>query len=237
MPKKARPSKATAKTGTALSMKAAKTGKKKTPKAKAPGKKVSERKGPEKQGPEKKGPEKKGAAGFSLVVKNILKSKGVSDAQIRAMDRKGIQCREDFAQIGDPGTLADLVGLPQEIADKVMVWACSPTGSGGGQIIVDASDVVYCAHCKTKQPKDYKSGDLCVSCGKQVEPILSCYWCQTTGPGKFCRQCGAEFVPTGELELALLLKRDGLPKDAIPARLRKMTASEKEALWGRVRVR
>ena len=101
--------------------------------------------------------------------------------------------------------------------------------------MLDTSDAVYCVHCRTKQPKDYKSGDLCVSCGKQAEPILACYWCSASGPGKFCRQCGAEFVATAELDLAILLKREGLPKDEVPRRLKGLSAAEKDVLWGRIR--
>jgi predicted amidophosphoribosyltransferase len=101
--------------------------------------------------------------------------------------------------------------------------------------MVESPDAVYCVHCRTKQPKDYKSGDLCVSCGKQAEPILSCYWCSSSGPGKFCRQCGAEFVATSELDLAIHLKREGLAKDEVPTKLRAMSVADKEALWGRIR--
>ena len=99
----------------------------------------------------------------------------------------------------------------------------------------DTADVVYCSHCSAKQPKDYKSGDLCTACGRQAEPILSCFWCGASGPGSFCRACGARFVPMAELELALLLRQEGLPKDEIPRRLQAMEASEKDLLWGRVR--
>ena len=95
--------------------------------------------------------------------------------------------------------------------------------------------MVYCVYCKTRQPKDYKAGDLCPSCGKQAEPVLSCYWCNASGPGKFCRQCGARFVPTGELPLALLLKREGVSKDEIVVKLENMSDADKDALWGRVR--
>jgi hypothetical protein len=116
-----------------------------------------------------------------------------------------------------------------------MAWALASAGGVSAGAVVDTADVVYCVHCRAKQPKDYKSGDLCGSCGKQAEPILTCFWCAASGPGRFCRQCGAEYVPTGELDLALLLKRDGLPKGDIPAKLRSMSPAEKEALWGRVR--
>src|SRR6185295_11060450 len=111
--------------------------------------------------------------------------------------------------------------------------AAAPVGSG--PVLVDSADVVYCVHCKTKQPKDYKSGDLCLACGKQAEPILSCFWCSSSGPGKFCRSCGAEFVPTGELDLAVLLRREGLPKEEIPRKLQSLSPAEKNDLWGRVR--
>jgi len=102
-------------------------------------------------------------------------------------------------------------------------------------VVLEAADIVHCVHCGARQPKDYKSGDLCVSCGKQAEPVFTCYWCSSGGPGKFCRSCGAAFVPTAELDLAILLRREGLPKDEIPIRLRAMSAEEKDVLWGRVR--
>ena len=177
------------------------------------------------------------AKGFSTLEKNILKSKGVTDAQLKKLVEAGIVARADFATVGDAGTLAELTGLKLSIAEKVMAWSGAKTTGGGsiGNLVVESSDIVKCVHCGTKQPKDYKSGDLCVSCGLQAEPVMACYWCSSSGPGKFCRNCGAQFVPTGELELAILLKRDGLAKDEIPVKLEKLSAKEKDALWGRVR--
>ena len=176
---------------------------------------------------------------FSALEKNILKSKGLSDAQLKKLGKAGINSREDFRTVGDAGTLAELVaGISKDTAASVMAWATGAAGSasgGAGSVVVDSPDAVYCIHCRTKQPKDYKSGDLCVSCGKQAEPILSCYWCSSSGPGKFCRQCGAEFVATSELDLAVHLKREGLSKDEIPKKLRSMSAADKDALWGRIR--
>ncbi len=173
---------------------------------------------------------------FSPLEKNILKSKGLSDALFKKLQKAGIKSRDDFKTVGDAGTLAQLVpGLSAGVAEKVLAWANGGGGGGGGKVMVDSADAVYCVHCGTKQPKDYKSGDLCTSCGKQAEPILSCFWCSSSGPGKFCRGCGAEFVATAELDLAVLLKREGLPKDEIPRRLKTMSAAEKEILWGRVR--
>jgi hypothetical protein len=169
-------------------------------------------------------------ARFSVLEKSILMSKGVSEVQVEKMLKSGICDREDFRKVGDAGTLASLVGLSPEIAAKVMAWAL-----GFDSIVVEAGDVVRCVHCGTKQPKDYKSGDLCVSCGKQAEPIMACFWCGSTGPGKYCRRCAAEFVPAGELELAILLKRDGLPKQEIPEKLRGMSQADKDVLWGRAR--
>lgn len=167
---------------------------------------------------------------FSPLEKNILMSKGVSDAEVERIIKSGIRGREDFRKVGDAGTLASLINLPLDTAAKVMAWAL-----GIENIVVESGDVVRCIYCGTKQPKDYKSGDLCVSCGKQAEPIMACYWCGSSGPGKFCRRCGAEFVPTGELELAILLKRDGLPKQDIPEKLRAMSQADKDVLWGRAR--
>jgi len=180
---------------------------------------------------------------FSALEKNILKSKGLTDAQLKKLAKAGINSREDFKIVGDAKTLADLVsGITKEAAAAVMAWvgggaAPASVGGGGGSpsVVVDSPDAVYCIHCRTKQPKDYNSGDLCVSCGKQAEPILSCYWCSASGPGKFCRQCGAEFVATSELDLAIHLKREGLSKDEVPKKLIGMSAAEKDALWGRIR--
>jgi len=178
------------------------------------------------------------AKSFSTLEKNILKSKGLSDAQLKKLAKAGITTREDFKTVGDPATLADLVaGITKDVAAAVIAWATGSAAAavGGGGVVVESADAVYCIHCRTKQPKDYNSGDLCVSCGKQAEPILSCYWCSSSGPGKFCRQCGAEFVSTSELDLAVHLKREGLSKDEVPKKLKAMTAAEKDALWGRIR--
>ncbi len=174
---------------------------------------------------------------FSTLEKNILKSKGVSAAQLKKLLAAGVKGRADFATVGDAATLVELTGMSAATARKVLAWADSrgERPATMGNVVVESADVVYCVHCKTKQPKDYKSGDLCPSCGKQAEPILVCYWCSASGPGRYCRQCAAEFVATGELELALLLKREGLAKEEIPAKLRGLSAEEKEALWGRVR--
>ena len=176
---------------------------------------------------------------FSALEKNILKAKGLTDAQLKKLAKAGISSREDFKTVGDAATLAELVsGVSKDVAAALIAWAtggAATQSGGGGGVIVESADAVYCIHCRTKQPKDYNSGDLCVSCGKQAEPILSCYWCSSSGPGKFCRQCGAEFVATAELDLAIHLKREGLPKDEVPTKLKGMSAAEKDALWGRIR--
>jgi hypothetical protein len=179
------------------------------------------------------------AKGFSALEKNILKAKGLGDAQLRKLVAAGVASKADFATVGDAGTLAELVpGLKADVAAAVFAWAtgaAAPASGGGGRVVVDSADIVVCVHCGARQPKDYKSGDLCGGCGKQAEPILSCFWCSAGGPGRFCRQCGAEYVSTAELDLAVQLKRDGVAKDEIPGRLRKMSATEKDALWGRIR--
>ena len=178
---------------------------------------------------------------FSALEKNILKAKGLNDAQLKKLTKAGINSREDFMTVGDAATLAELVsGITKHAAGAVMAWATgraapAAIAGGGGSVVLDSPDAVYCIHCRTRQPKDYKSGDLCVSCGKQAEPILSCYWCSSSGPGKFCRQCGAKFVSTSELDLAIHLKREGLSKDDVPKKLKAMSAAEKDSLWGRIR--
>jgi hypothetical protein len=174
---------------------------------------------------------------FSTLEKTILKAKGMTDADITRLQKVGVRSRGDFATVGDAKTLTEIAGLKVPVARAVMAWATGSTApaTGAPSVVVESADVVYCIHCQKRQPKDYKVGDLCPACGKQAEPVLSCYWCGQSGPGKFCRACAAEFVPTGELELALLLKRDGVAKDEIAVKLRGMSAKDKETLWGRVR--
>ena len=179
------------------------------------------------------------ADGFSTLETNILKAKGLSDEQLAALIAAGVTSKASFETIGDAATLTELIaGLDGAVAQRVMEWAgVAPkaVASTASRTVIDTADVVYCVHCSAKQPKDYKSGDLCPSCGKQAEPILSCHWCGASGPGKFCRSCGSEFVPTSDYDIALLLKRDGLPKDEIPKRLQAMSTADKDQLWARIR--
>ena len=171
------------------------------------------------------------AAGFSALEANILQGKGMTAAQVKALARAGIRSKADFATVGDADTLAALVrGLSRETAAAVLTWA--RTGGGGG-VVVESADVVYCVHCGTRQPKDWKSGDLCVQCGREAEPVHACFWCNQSGPGKFCRRCGTVFVPDAEVELAAQLKREGVAKDDIPARLAAMSPTDKDALRSR----
>jgi hypothetical protein len=180
-------------------------------------------------------------AAFSALELRILTAKGLTDEQVGRLVEVGVASKADFATVGDAVTLRQLLPeLGQEVADELIAWALGRAGasvptSPSGSLIVESSDAVYCVHCTTRQPKDYSSGDLCIACGKQAEPIMSCHWCSSSGPGTFCRQCGAEFVPTAELDLAILLKREGLAKHEIPAQLRTMSAADKDVLWGRVR--
>jgi hypothetical protein len=193
------------------------------------------------------GPEDILGNSFSTVEKNILSAKGLSAEHLEALAAVGVATRKDLQTVGDAATLRELVAsIDAEVAERVMTWATGHAAAAAaapanpvvsGKMLLDTSDVVYCTHCSAKQPKDYKSGDLCIACGRQAEPILSCFWCSASGPGKFCRACGARFVPTAELDLALLLRQEGLPKDEIPTRLESMSAAEKEQLWGRVRRR
>lgn len=182
-----------------------------------------------------------GMAELSLLERNILKAKGVTDAQIEALPGYGIAAKADFGVIGDAATLAQITGMSLEVATAVMQWAigvapaAAPAAQTPQQITIDSADVVHCVHCKARQPKDYHPGDLCPQCGRQAEPVLACYWCGASGPGKFCRQCGAEHVLSGELELALQLRRDGIPKDDIPKKLGGLSVAEKEALFARAR--
>ncbi len=188
---------------------------------------------------------------FTPLERNILKAKGLTDAQLSRLLETGVSGREDFKTVGNVETLLELMpDLDREVALRVFEWAApavtlpAEPGSNeppysktayGGKVVLDTSDAVFCVHCGHKQPKDYSAGDLCPNCGLQAEPIETCYWCGSSGPGKFCRSCGAVFVSTAELPLALMLRRDGIPKDDIPRKLEAMGPSEKDALWGRVR--
>ena len=182
---------------------------------------------------------------FSALEKNILIAKGLTTEQVDALTAAGVASRDDLKTVGDAETLLELVSsIDPGTAAKVMDWAVGRTtpvpvaavaSAPPTNVVFDSADIVHCVYCSARQPKDYKSGDLCISCGKQAEPVLTCFWCSAGGPGKFCRSCGAEFVPTAELDLGILLRHEGLPKDEIPRRLKTMSAEEKDLLWGRAR--
>ena len=192
---------------------------------------------------------------FTALELNILKAKGLSDAQLAYLAELGVTKREDFSTVASIETLLELMpDLEQSVAARVMEWAgvtaaipaeipTAPkdeftrysSSTYGGKVVLDTSDAVFCVHCGTKQPKDYSPGDLCPNCGRQAEPIETCYWCGSSGPGKYCRSCGATFVRTADLPLALMLRRDGLSKDDIPHKLADLSPSDRDALWGRVR--
>jgi hypothetical protein len=183
------------------------------------------------------------ATEFSILERNILKAKGLTEEQLAALGEMGVLGRADFEQIGTVLTLLELLpALDPGVATRVLEWALptTPILTADTPVIapiinVESSDAVYCTTCNHKQPKDYTPGDLCVNCGRQAEPIEQCFWCGASGPGKRCRNCGAKFVPTAELSLALLLRRDGVAKDDIPRRLLDATPEEKDEMWGRVR--
>jgi len=183
---------------------------------------------------------------FALLEQTILKAKGLTEENLAFLNSAGVASKADFATIGNFETLVEVMpGISPDVARKVMDWAIGHSAAAAApapvqapvesKVVIDSADITYCIHCKARQPKDYKTGDLCPSCGKQAEPVQSCYWCSQSGPGKFCRSCGAEFVPLAEFDLAVLLKREGLAKDEISKRLSGMSSSEKDILWGRVR--
>jgi hypothetical protein len=187
---------------------------------------------PVKKAPARKAPTKKST--LAPLVRSILLGKGMPEAALGRLEAAGLGTREDFRVVGDADTLAELAGVELAVARRVMAWALGSLPGKNGPVVVESGDLPSCVHCGARQPKDFKSGDLCVQCGKQAEPVFACYWCGASGPGRFCRGCGATFVSPGELELAILLKRDGLPKDDIPRKLASLTPAEKEILWGRV---
>jgi hypothetical protein len=185
------------------------------------------------------------SSAFSVLEQTILKAKGLSEENLATLQAAGVASKADFGTIGTAETLLEIMpSLDAGVAAKVMEWAVGakpvaaapPVATGDiTKLFVDSADATYCVHCNAKQPKDYSTGDLCPSCGKQAEPVQSCYWCGQGGPGKFCRGCGAEFVPLAEFDLAVLLKREGVAKEEISRKLRDMAPADKDILWGRVR--
>ena len=124
---------------------------------------------------------------FSTLERKILTAKGLSEEQLAALSEAGVASKDDLRTVGDAATLRELMpDLDGAIADRVMTWALGQAPPAGGitpgpsgKLLLDTADVVYCVHCSAKQPKDYKSGDLCGSCGRQAEPILACFWCSS----------------------------------------------------------
>jgi hypothetical protein len=187
---------------------------------------------------------------MNALEKNILKAKGLSEEDLGKVLAAGVKSKNDFATIGDVATLVALTGITEDVATAIMEWATGNTGASAAvtppvsispasipptSITLDSPDAVYCTHCKTKQPPDYESGNLCHSCGKQAEPTNNCYWCFSSGPGKFCRKCGAEFVALSEFEIAVQLKRDGESMSKIAPTINAMSQEEKEQLLARAR--
>ena len=91
------------------------------------------------------------AKSFTTLEKNILKTKGLSDAQIGKLAKAGVKSKDDLRTVGDAATLAGLVkGLSAEAAAAVIAWAggvaASVAGGGGpsaaraGQIVSRAAD-------------------------------------------------------------------------------------------------
>ena len=192
---------------------------------------------------------------LSTLERTILTAKGLGEEHLAALEAAGVRSRADFETIGDAATLQQILPVSPEVAADVMAWAAprkapeaaasggagsGGAGSGGAasggasggavqNITVEDPSVVRCANCGQKQPHDYATGDLCPNCGRQAEPLANCYWCQSTGTGRFCRRCAAPFVKNKDYEIAVLLKREGVSKQAISDEVLTMSESEKEA--------
>src|SRR5262249_53560670 len=138
--------------------------------------------------------------------------KGLTDADLKNLTAVGIRSKGDFRTVGDAATLAELIHIPLTIAEKVMWWGLGPASPS-------SSDQV-----EPVEPTSHANGSN-----------LTCFWCSSSGVGKICKKCGAELVPTEELALALLLKREGIAKEDISPKLKMLSPEEKEQLWGRVR--
>ena len=195
------------------------------------------------------------ADGFTLLQRGILKAKGLSDQHLATLASMEVTSVAAFPVIGDAGTLQQLLGVEARIAEDVMAWALAAAATESGptaatptaaasapqpaapvtMVSVDSPATVRCANCDHKQPHDYKTGDLCPNCGRQAEPLSTCYWCHNTGTGKFCRACGAAFVRNLDYEIAVLLKREGMPKSSIARELEDMSDGEKQSRLNQLR--
>lgn len=90
---------------------------------------------------------------------------------------------------------------------------------------------IFCTHCQAIQPRDWKSGDLCINCGNAVRGEVRCYWCvQWTPEGKFCRTCGTELVENALFGAARMLKHGGVDKFILPQKLKELPAEQLENL-------
>jgi hypothetical protein len=77
-----------------------------------------------------------------------------------------------------------------------------------------------CDSCETRQPSDWKPGDLCTSCGEVARRERRCHWCvKYTPEGRFCRSCGGETVTDELYAPARMLKAAGVDQFSIAAKL------------------
>ncbi|MFN7975519.1 MAG: hypothetical protein U0166_24800 [Acidobacteriota bacterium] len=68
-----------------------------------------------------------------------------------------------------------------------------------------------CERCGAPQPRDWKAGDLCTSCGGAARAETRCAACTVATPeGKFCRACGAPLVPRHLYGAARMLRAGGV---------------------------
>ncbi|WP_375578866.1 zinc ribbon domain-containing protein [Marivirga tractuosa] len=89
--------------------------------------------------------------------------------------------------------------------------------------------VIYCEKCDTKQPKDWKPGDLCTECGSAVREEQRCSWCvKLTPKGKFCKHCGNEVQPDQYFGAARILKNLGINQLELTAKLQELPAAKLE---------
>jgi hypothetical protein len=179
---------------------------------------------------------------LSALERNILRAKGVSEADLKRLAEVGIKSKADFHTVGDATTLVELTAVSATVAERVMQWALTTALAPPSAELSGASVSSPPSHgangaaaaTPTQAAAMTPTQDVAIE-SVATEPILTCFWCSSSGQGRFCRRCGAEFVPTGELELALLLKREGILKQDISVKLKMLSPEDKEQLWGRVR--
>jgi hypothetical protein len=89
-------------------------------------------------------------------------------------------------------------------------------------------EILFCEQCHTRQPIDWRAGNLCIGCGKPPRSELRCGWCARMTPeGAFCRHCGFELTDPLFYGATRMLKAEGVDKFGLGERLMSLSDAHK----------